>query len=429
MPTIVFDIGAPAERIKKYGGGWTLPITDIPVIYEKIINLASDLDEQIKAQHAIAKWQRSIGIANNTAYMSIQYYNLYSQLLKGKKPTSIKPKFLVAFCSKWGRGTSHLRMIDPCINNFTREVSWLAVNSAQLKALLENNLIDAAILQRGLLDKILVKECLQLAKKHNIPYAWEIDDDLYADKDYVNYKDAMDMIAADAAYIQVSTPLLAKKYNQKHSRVYVAPSKLASRHWPHLPIPRLADGCIRAFYHGIPSHQDDLLMLIPVLEQIHKKYPFFRLALLRVGENVEKELEKFNFLEAIQLPINQWPFPHYTQALAALAPQMDFGLAPLVDNELNNGKSYLKALEYAALGLTCVASSVGPYKEASHIPHITLCQNNPCEWFNALESRIQLGFKNRQQGYDAWMYVQKNYMINDDFFKYRDNLAEKLLKK
>lgn len=41
----------------------------------------------------------------------------------------------------------------------------------------------------------------------------------------------------------------------------------------------------------------------------------------------------------------------------------DIGLAPLVPNAFNSAKSYIKALEYAALGIPCIASDVGPYSD------------------------------------------------------------------
>lgn len=43
--------------------------------------------------------------------------------------------------------------------------------------------------------------------------------------------------------------------------------------------------------------------------------------------------------------------------------KFDIGIAPLINHPFNESKSYIKALEYAALGIPCVASNVGPYKE------------------------------------------------------------------
>lgn len=41
--------------------------------------------------------------------------------------------------------------------------------------------------------------------------------------------------------------------------------------------------------------------------------------------------------------------------------QFDIGIAPLAPHRFNESKSHIKALEYAALGIPCVASKFGPY--------------------------------------------------------------------
>lgn len=41
----------------------------------------------------------------------------------------------------------------------------------------------------------------------------------------------------------------------------------------------------------------------------------------------------------------------------------DIGLAPLEDTIFTRSKSYIKALEYSALGIPVIASDVGPYRE------------------------------------------------------------------
>jgi glycosyltransferase involved in cell wall biosynthesis len=43
--------------------------------------------------------------------------------------------------------------------------------------------------------------------------------------------------------------------------------------------------------------------------------------------------------------------------------KFDIGIAPLTPHVFNESKSYIKALEYAALGIPCVASKVGPYPD------------------------------------------------------------------
>lgn len=41
----------------------------------------------------------------------------------------------------------------------------------------------------------------------------------------------------------------------------------------------------------------------------------------------------------------------------------DIGLAPLAAEKFNESKSWIKVLEYAALGIPCIASDFGPYRE------------------------------------------------------------------
>jgi hypothetical protein len=60
-------------------------------------------------------------------------------------------------------------------------------------------------------------------------------------------------------------------------------------------------------------------------------------------------------------------------------------LAPIVDNEFNLGKSDLKILEYSALGLPVIASTIGnkrgPY---DLIPGLKTLENNPDMWYSAI---------------------------------------------
>jgi hypothetical protein len=62
----------------------------------------------------------------------------------------------------------------------------------------------------------------------------------------------------------------------------------------------------------------------------------------------------------------------------------DLGIAPLVDNAFNRLKSDIKVLEYTAMGLPVVASSVEPYSDADQA---ILC--NPSEWYPTLRTLIQ----------------------------------------
>lgn len=70
----------------------------------------------------------------------------------------------------------------------------------------------------------------------------------------------------------------------------------------------------------------------------------------------------------------------YYAALSAV----DVGLVPLENNQFNHGKSYLKALEYAAVGVPVVASPTPANRELARTVPIILADNDT-EWVDAIE--------------------------------------------
>lgn len=60
--------------------------------------------------------------------------------------------------------------------------------------------------------------------------------------------------------------------------------------------------------------------------------------------------------------------------------QFDIGIAPLKQNKFNESKSYIKVLEYAALGIPCVASNVGPYRDFVEHGVTGFLASKPGDW-------------------------------------------------
>jgi O-antigen biosynthesis protein len=85
--------------------------------------------------------------------------------------------------------------------------------------------------------------------------------------------------------------------------------------------------------------------------------------------------------------INWADFYSYPAALDAI--NADIAIAPIADNSFNYGKSDLKLLEYTALGLPGVYSSIGegigPY---DLVDNITCVKNNEDDWYQAIKGLI-----------------------------------------
>lgn len=430
IPVLTLDFGTQAARIRNSGAGWILPYTDIPELYERIFAIMDNQEEQQRASQAIGKWQTGAAIANNTRLMAARYYDVYANLLNGWPDKRVPKRKLTAVCTRASLGTSHLRVIEPAQNDFRRNSTYLFCNGEQLRAYAEAGIPDSAIIQRNLLAKALVKPTLDLLQQQNIPYIYEMDDDLFnipPDKDpglwYHSYRPHMKMLMTNAAKFTVSTTELEKRYSRECNNVAFIQSKLGKRFWGMQPKPRRHDREIRALYHGTPTHAEDLLMILPALQQVADRHPEFRLALLRVNEGMEGIVNANPFMEVVPLENWQMPYPAFSRYLHEVATKIDFGIAPLLDSYFNRGKSFNKVIEYGALGLTTIASNVVPYSELSGFPHLLLCDNNIEDWIKGLEKMLAYGRQNRRNGMEAMGHVVERFVLHKRDYKEYDRLV------
>lgn len=83
-----------------------------------------------------------------------------------------------------------------------------------------------------------------------------------------------------------------------------------------------------------------------------------------------------------RLPPGRRRFSQWLESVPDLYRAIDFniGLAPLRPHVFNQAKSYIKALELAALGIPCIASDVGPYSEFIRHGETGFLVRQPHEW-------------------------------------------------
>lgn len=118
-------------------------------------------------------------------------------------------------------------------------------------------------------------------------------------------------------------------------------------------------------WHGSVTHDKDLALVLPAINQLMNEYPNLYLELL--GGVTESTLKYFNVFDVVNLDrvrtiggTQAWEgFPQLV-----MAQKWDIGIAPLENNEFNCGKSHIKWMELAMKEIPVVASNVYPYKEA-----------------------------------------------------------------
>lgn len=195
----------------------------------------------------------------------------------------------------------------------------------------------------------------------------------------------------------VSTPYLRTIYREYNPNVYVIPNSIDFKLWGKTKNhPKRG---VRIGWSGGSAHREDLAILegvIPRILEAHKDACFVFLHgiapfLLPLAEKYPGRIE----LHKEWAQIDKYP-----QKIASL--DFDIAIAPLVDSSFNRGKSNLRWLEAAALGIPCVASNVGHFAETI-TPYTDgiLCETE-ADWFPALsrlikEKRLRKGLGLRAQ--------------------------------
>jgi glycosyltransferase involved in cell wall biosynthesis len=191
---------------------------------------------------------------------------------------------------------------------------------------------------------------------------------------------------ADAVW--VSTAPLAAGI-QAHARdVTVVPNGLDERIWTAAPPnrPSLA-GPARLFCMGTTTHERDFALIAPALIRLKEEF----------GTDVEIDIIG---MTALALPpgLNRCRMPHqaaqsypaFVNWLTAVLPGWHMGLSPLLDTPFNRGKSPIKAMDYAALGLTVLASDMPVYRGSlADGPAGQLVANDHLAWYAALSWLIR----------------------------------------
>jgi len=112
-------------------------------------------------------------------------------------------------------------------------------------------------------------------------------------------------------------------------------------------------------YAGSKAHTRDFEYVAPDVWNVMRRRPSCRLRLLGCDEITVPEDLAGRVVQASRAPLA-------THRLAFAALQADIALAPLQPNEFNRGRSELKFLQFAAMGVPVVATMMPPYAVIEH---------------------------------------------------------------
>lgn len=211
-----------------------------------------------------------------------------------------------------------------------------------------------------------------------------------------------------ASYVTVSTPALMKVY-APHERGEVIPNFIP-RFFTDVTVtePRQLIG----WGGSAHSHPGDLQVMGPTLQR-----------LIRAGNDVAIVGGPDGLLEVLGQSVFDKvyvtgisPFHEWSKAIARLM----VGLAPLADTQFNRAKSWLKPLEYAAVGAVPVASPRAEYRRLNMDHGIGYLAEKPSDWFR-ISNRLMKDFLERyEKSQRDREYVRDHLTIEDNAWRWAE---------
>lgn len=430
LPALVFDFPTVGGRVRESGAGWVLDHTNIPALYEDILNLVYDPDELRVKAAAVDAWQNDYGSSNTTRVMGASYLQVYRRVLR---PEAAKLTKIGVVCPQDAtltdaNASTQIRVWERTHNHVNRDLNYIRLHPASLLDLARRREIHGVIIQRNAIPRTMANRLRRVLRDNGIPYIMEIDDDLLnvpEDKDpagkYKDYAPFLTDLVEDAKAVTVSTGALEKIIRPINPNTVLLPNLLSERLWLEKPVERQRDDIVRALYMGNRTHVEDLKMILPALEDVASCYPMFRLSVVGVVDSLQETLP--SFVEIIKVPAEKKTYRKFVPWLREQSGKVDFGIAPLDDNSFNASLSPLKILEYGALGLPTLASDISVYRDlGKKAPHVTLVKNTNSGWTRAITQLLGNGANNRNDGAELRNWVLQNRMLRPSLEAYDEML-------
>jgi glycosyltransferase involved in cell wall biosynthesis len=156
--------------------------------------------------------------------------------------------------------------------------------------------------------------------------------------------------------------------------------------WSPPALDRPDGPALRLLYMGTATHAADLDAILAALAQLADRFPG-RVAIDVIGVTAGALPSGFHRVDPPLVATQA--YPAFVNWLSARN-DWHLGLAPLADTAFNRGKSGIKAMDYAALGLPTVASDIGIYDGVVRAGESgLLVENTEIAWFEALSGLLR----------------------------------------
>lgn len=250
------------------------------------------------------------------------------------------------------------------------------------------------IVQRTAVDKLRpAKRLVKNLRRDNARLILDTDDAFsMLENSHSQYREqagrvkAMKYILEQTDQAWMSTEILSDLYgNPDHH--FVVRNTLDKRIWQTnnsiRRVPANSKKPLQLVCMGTATHNDDLDMIMPALDEVASNNPgSFELTLIGVTDDIIDR----PWLKRVRQPKFGAMYPNFVQWFMKQGP-FDIGLSPLRDTEFNRSKSDIKCLDYLAAGIVPMVSDVTPYQgEVS--PYIIKVPNTHDKWVRHLKKQV-----------------------------------------
>lgn len=298
--------------------------------------------------------------------------NVTLVLRSSRKPTSSTFIRLLGPMARPAFGRVGLDVVD-------QKNLWISRRSSV--CIVQRTAFDDADSARGFLDEARRRGCVVAVDSDDAFSALDPDHPQYAQQ--IERAQVLEDVMREADEVWLSTDDLRRAHD--------LPTALVVRNTLDLDLWRPGSGPapetrpeapLRMLYMGTTTHDGDLAMLAPALEQLHAAHPG-SFTVVMVG--VAKGLAERPWMQVAKPPKSS--YQQFVPWLVSQGP-FDLGLSPLLDSAFNRAKSDIKCLDYLALGARPVVSDVEPYRVAELEGLIDRVPEDPEAWFAVLQRHV-----------------------------------------
>ena len=339
---------------------------------------------------------------------------------------------VIALLSSYDSGQmqscGYIRAYLPLMHDKIESLIRLTVTTAESALTMA---ADVLLVQRTTIPTLaLAEELVAHCERHGIRIVYETDDDLFnihqdhADGAfYTPLLAPAALMAHRAAMVLVSSQMLKERLARLNPDIRVIPNALDESLWFHTALRkpkrqfRRVGQPVRILYMGTMTHGKDLEILEEPMRRLKAEF----------GSAVELDLigimpdhRKRDWFNTISVPaIYGHSYPLFADWIRQ-ENKWDFGVAPLVDDEFNRCKSYIKYLDYAALGLPGIFSGIGVFESVIRQGENGLCVFGNDDWYEAMRLLITDVTLRQKMGEAAHLDVETNHTLAAQYALRRD---------